>query len=53
MLVTFNNTGFNLFISEKSSVTIKTSEQNFDDILSLFLDLSDKEKKKVRRVRFE
>lgn len=53
MLVTFNRNGFNLFTSENSSVTIKTSEQNFNDILSLFLDLSDKEKKKIRRVRFE
>lgn len=53
MLVTFNRNGFNLVTTETSSVRIKTPEENFDEILSLFLDLSDKEKKKIRRVRFE
>lgn len=53
MLVTFNENGFNLFTSENSSVNIKTSEKNFDEVLSLFLDLSEKENKRVRKVRFE
>lgn len=50
MLVTFNRNGFNLVTTETSSVRIKTSEENFDDILSLFLDLSDKEEDSTSEV---
>jgi hypothetical protein len=53
MNVTVNNGLFNLGTQENIFARIKFSEENFDDILSLFLDLSDKEKKKIRKIRFE
>lgn len=53
MLVTVKNDVFNLYFSETPSVRIKTTEENFDSVLSLFLDLSDKEKKRIKRIRFE
>lgn len=53
MIVTFNKDGFNLVTPNNTPVRIKTTQDSFDDILSLFMDLSGKENTKPRRVRFE
>jgi hypothetical protein len=54
MLVTYSKNYFSIYNKDNASVRIKTTEKNFDEILTLFLDVDQtKEKKRPRKIRFE
>jgi|688.fasta_scaffold00227_19 hypothetical protein len=52
MLVKFSNDCFSIYTTDNPSVRIKTNEESFDEIISLFFDTT-QEKKKTRKIRFE
>ena len=53
MQVTYSDNYFSIYTKEALSARIKTNDNNFDEILSLFLTTSQTEdKKKSNKIRF-